>query len=306
MAGYAKVFADIVHSTVWREDVYTKVVWITMLVMADRHGLVMSSIPGLADAAKVSLEQCLSALDVLSSPDKYSRTKEYEGRRISEVDGGWLLLNFEKFRARKDDEEQRIRTVERVRKHRQKLADDAKNEQVTKNVTVTRSNPIAEATSSASPEATPSDNTLDASRPKHEYTPVFEIAWQHYPKRSGGNSKPKAFKAWTARTKQGVKTHEMADGVVRYHKYCVASGKLNTEYVMQASTFFGPDNHYVEPWIIPSGGNHATRQPVDNSAVGKVRRANEERERRSADAQRQADGSGMGANGQNVRPPLDQ
>ena len=153
MAGYAKVFSDIVHSTVWREDVYTKVVWITMLVMADRHGLVMASIPGLADAAKVSIDQCLEALTVLSSPDKYSRTKEYEGRRIDDVDGGWLLLNFEKFRARKDDEEQRIRTADRVRRHRQKLAEQDKNGLVTENVTVTPRNPIAEASSSATPEA---------------------------------------------------------------------------------------------------------------------------------------------------------
>ena len=152
MAGYAKVFSDIVHSTVWREDVYTKVVWITMLVMADRHGLVMSSIPGLADAAKVSLEQCLSALNVLSSPDKYSRTKDYEGRRITEVDGGWLLLNFEKFRSRKDDEEQRIRTAERVRRHRLKLSESGNSCVVTENRIVTFGNPIAEASSSASPE----------------------------------------------------------------------------------------------------------------------------------------------------------
>lgn len=183
MAGYAKVFADIVHSTVWREDVYTKVVWITMLVMADRHGLVMSSIPGLADASKVSLEQCLSALEVLSAPDKYSRTKEFEGRRICEVDGGWLLLNFEKFRSRKDDEEQRIRTVERVRKHRQKLADSTKTDVVTKTVTVTRCNPIAEAASSAtataSPEFTPNktDTVSGAARPPSDVQLVFQH-WQ--------------------------------------------------------------------------------------------------------------------------------
>lgn len=182
MAGYAKVFSDIVHSTVWREDVYTKVVWITMLVMADRHGLVMASIPGLADASKVSLEQCLSALEVLSSPDKYSRTKDFDGRRITEVDGGWLLLNFEKFRARKDDEEQRRRTAERVKKHRQKLSDDIKNGTVTENVTVTHSNPIAEAASSASPEASPTpeftpiktDTMSGGARPPSDVQTVFQ------------------------------------------------------------------------------------------------------------------------------------
>jgi len=167
MAGYAKVFSDIVHSTVWREDVYTKVVWITMLVMSDRHGLVMASVPGLADAAKVTIDQCLSALNVLSSPDKYSRTKEFEGRRIDEVDGGWLLLNYEKFRLRKDDEEQRIRTAERVRRHRQKLADQKKNCVVTENVIVTRGNPIADA-----------DADADTTKP---YPPAADVESQAIP-----------------------------------------------------------------------------------------------------------------------------
>jgi hypothetical protein len=168
MAGYAKVFSDIIYSTVWREDVYTKIIWITMLVMADRHGLVMSSIPGLADAAKVSLDQCLSAIEVLSSPDKYSRTKEFDGRRISEVDGGWLLLNYEKFRSRKDDEEQRIRTAERVRRHRQKLADSIKTDSVTSNASVTRRNPIAEADTDADTNA---ESEATAVKEKTKATP---------------------------------------------------------------------------------------------------------------------------------------
>lgn len=54
-----------------------------------------------------------------------------------------------------------------------------------------------------------------------------------------------------------------------------------------------------------TGGGNATRQQVDNSAVGKVRRANDERERRAADSQRQADGAGVATDGGNVRSPLD-
>lgn len=135
MAGYAKLFSDIVHSTVWREDVHTKIVWITMLAMADKHGLVMASIPGLADAARVDLNKCLEALKILSEPDEHSRTKDYEGRRISEIDGGWLLLNYEKFRKRKDDEEQRLATAERVRRYRERMRGN-----VTESVTVTPCN----------------------------------------------------------------------------------------------------------------------------------------------------------------------
>jgi hypothetical protein len=143
IVGFSKLFADIIHSTVWREPMHVKVVWITMLAMADRHGQVFASIPGLADSAKVSLEECIEALEVFSSPDKYSRTKDYEGRRIVEIDGGWLLLNYEKFRERRDDEEQRIQTRDRVRRHREKAK--ALSNDVTESVTETRCNDIAEA-----------------------------------------------------------------------------------------------------------------------------------------------------------------
>lgn len=147
IVGFSKLFADIIHSTVWREEMHVKIVWVTMLAMADRHGQVLASVPGLADAAKVTLEQCLDALEKFKLPDEYSRTKEYDGRRIIEIDGGWLLLNYEKFRARKDDEETRIKTRERVRKHR------AEAKAVTESVTVTQCSDIAEAESEANADS---------------------------------------------------------------------------------------------------------------------------------------------------------
>ena len=145
-------------------------------------------------------------------------------------------------------------------------------------------------------------NITDAARPKHEYTREFEFAWKHYPNRAGGNPKPKAFKAWNARIKQGVKVSDMADGVVRYAAYCGSAGKLNTEYVMQAATFFGPDNCYAESWVVTDkGAFHATRQPVDNSAIGQVRAANQ----RARDAERRTDATSVGTDDHDVRPPLE-
>jgi len=75
-----------------------------MLAMADQHGRVWGSIPGLANRARVSIEKCEEALAALHSPDKYSRTKEHEGRRIEEIDGGWRLLNHGKYRSIRDEE----------------------------------------------------------------------------------------------------------------------------------------------------------------------------------------------------------
>lgn len=123
MAGFTKLFSDIVRSTIWREPDHVRIVWITMLAIADKHGVVESSFPGLADLAKVGLEQCGAALEVLKSPDEWSRTKVDEGRRIREVDGGWLIINYEKYRNRlsADDrrEYQRVKQVEYRSKKKQ-------------------------------------------------------------------------------------------------------------------------------------------------------------------------------------------
>lgn len=118
MAGFTKLFSSLIFSTVWREDLHVKVVWITMLAMANRHGDVLASVPGLADAARVTLEQCRDALTRLAAPDPDSRTKTHEGRRITDVDGGWRLLNYEKYRAIRDADERRLQTREAVRRHR--------------------------------------------------------------------------------------------------------------------------------------------------------------------------------------------
>jgi hypothetical protein len=107
MTGYTKLFGSIVDSTIWRESKETKIVWITMLAKANRDGIVEASLPGLADASRVSIDECVAALECLSSPDKYSRTKEFEGRRIESVDGGWRILNHAKYRAKMNADERR-------------------------------------------------------------------------------------------------------------------------------------------------------------------------------------------------------
>ena len=124
VTGFTKLFSSIVFSTVWREEMHVKVVWVTMLALANQHGEVLASLPGLADAARVSLDQCKDALARLSAPDEYSRTKDYEGRRIEEVDGGWRLLNYTKYRELRQADERRIQTREAVRKHRAAKKED--------------------------------------------------------------------------------------------------------------------------------------------------------------------------------------
>lgn len=89
-----------------------------MLAMADQHGYVAASVPGLADRARVSMDACLAALAAFQEPDEWSRTKENEGRRIAEVDGGWTLLNHAKYRAARAVDERRAYMRELMAKRR--------------------------------------------------------------------------------------------------------------------------------------------------------------------------------------------
>lgn len=119
---FTKLFSSITESTVWCEPAHTRLVWITMLAMADRKGRVWASVPGLANRARVPLEDTEKALATFLAPDRYSRTPDHEGRRIEPIDGGWKLLNHEKYRDMRDEETRRDQNREAQARHREKSA----------------------------------------------------------------------------------------------------------------------------------------------------------------------------------------
>jgi hypothetical protein len=122
MSGYTKLYSSIIHSTIWREDDKTRIVWITMLAMADMEGNVMASLPGLADASRVTIPECEMALEKLSSPDLHSRSKEKDGRRIEDVDGGWNIINRNKYRDMQADRTEYFREYRRKERSKNGLA----------------------------------------------------------------------------------------------------------------------------------------------------------------------------------------
>lgn len=115
---YTKLFNSIVTSTVWQESSDIRVVWVTLLALADKNGEVQASIPGLANLANVSVADCEEAIAALSAPDEYSRTPDNEGRRIQAINGGWELLNHRAYREKATDADRREQA--RLRKQRQR------------------------------------------------------------------------------------------------------------------------------------------------------------------------------------------
>jgi hypothetical protein len=99
---FTKLFSSITDSSVWQESDETRLVWITMLAMADKNGVITCSLPGLAHRARISRELTEVALKIFLSPDPYSSSKEFEGRRVEEAPGGWALLNYQNYREKRD------------------------------------------------------------------------------------------------------------------------------------------------------------------------------------------------------------
>lgn len=114
---WTKLDSSLPRSTIWQESSDTRVVWITMLALANRKGIVESSLPGLAHEARVSREAAEEAIAKFLAPDPDSRNPAHEGRRIEPIDGGWLLLNYESYRLN-----QREIEADKKRRHRAKKA----------------------------------------------------------------------------------------------------------------------------------------------------------------------------------------
>lgn len=188
MTGYIKLFGSILASTVWREDNETRIVWITLLAMADRDGLAEGSVPGLADFARLPVDDVRRALDKLSSPDPDSRTPDHEGRRIQKVDGGWLVLNHAKYRAKMnlDDRREYLRKKQaehRQRKRGQEFGDGQQPSTNDAARTGRRHNTEADTEPEPEAKAKAHSPTCSSGGDSDGFCERFDTLWQSYPKK---------------------------------------------------------------------------------------------------------------------------
>ncbi len=139
MAGYVKIFSEIVDSSIWEEDPETCKVWITLLALCDCDGYVRGSPGWLAGKARVAKSVCESALQKFKSPDARSRTPDNDGRRIEQLEDGWLVLNYLAFRDRLSNDPKAVATRERVKKHRERYNTLRNTESVTSAVSASAS-----------------------------------------------------------------------------------------------------------------------------------------------------------------------
>jgi hypothetical protein len=174
------------------------------------------------------------------------------------------ILNYEKYQGA-DIDETSSRTDSAIFEYRENLdtettsrADSQKSDETLDLLSGSRldesTQPAAKPATAPAAARQPSGTNKNDKNEKKTYpaSDTFDLAWGIYPKRAGGNSKTEALKAWTARIRAGENPAEMLAGTRRYAEFIRATGKERTEYVKQAATFFGPNEHWKEAWNVPA------------------------------------------------------
>jgi hypothetical protein len=116
---YTKLFTQILDSSIWLAPDRHRIVWITLIAAMDRNGIAkFAHVKNLAARARVSVKATQDAIDAFMSPDPLGLEQEYEGRRIERCDGGWFVLNAEKYRNMVSSATVAEQTRERVQRFR--------------------------------------------------------------------------------------------------------------------------------------------------------------------------------------------
>lgn len=278
---YTKLDHGITESTIWYESDPVRLVWITMLSMVDRHGYVGASIPGLAGKARVSLEDCITALDKFMSPDEYSRTKEHEGRRIAEADGGWVLLNHAKYLAKQSEDDRR----ERARIAMAALRANRKQQELTVNGSCDELPALAHEDVALAVDEDKAEKKKPSQKPKHaQQAARFDEFWSLYPVKKGRKD---ALQKWAAK-----KLDAQADAIIADVQNRIANdGDWLRGFVPHGSTYVNGEgwNDGLAP-IKPNGNANGNQTPAKLSAVDQVAKAIYDRRQRDDDSSRVIDG----------------
>ena len=149
---FVKIDCGILDSTIWF-DREAREVFITALLMAEPYelrepvvqlavrsldptgwqiphgwyGLVRASGPGIVHRAMIDPEAGLAALERLGQPEETSRSKDFDGRRLVRISGGWIVLNYQRYRERDYSAAERQRRY----RSRQKPSRDVTRDDVT-------------------------------------------------------------------------------------------------------------------------------------------------------------------------------
>lgn len=198
---FAKIFSQIFSSSI-AEDYQVRHIFMDLLVLADRDGIVDMTPQAIARTINVPLDLLLSTLSTLSLPDPDSRSPGEDGRRIVLLDEhrtwGWRIVNFESYHQLRDEDSRREyqRNYQRERRAAKRVASLDVNG---------ASSPVNTCQHLSTP-STHIDTDIDTDKkqilsdPKTDrtaYSDAFLAFWNEYPKTGRTRSgRPEAWRAW--------------------------------------------------------------------------------------------------------------
>lgn len=109
---YGKIFAQMYEGTLASKGPWEALVTFQQLVvLANKHGEIDMTPEAIANRTTIPLKIIRKGIAVLELPDPDSRTPDEEGRRILRLNAhrswGWRLVNYEKYRRIRSEEERR-------------------------------------------------------------------------------------------------------------------------------------------------------------------------------------------------------
>jgi hypothetical protein len=177
MDGYCKLHAKIVMSSIWSEPAHVRLLWITMLAVADADGNVEGSVCGLANLARISVDECEQALRRLQQPDPFS-SDGTDGERIQALtDGVWHILNHTRYRERQT--RRQALDAARKKRARAKKADASAPSARAVSVSVSKKKKVEELPTLATPELEELRNEwLQVRRERHKLKTLSLRSWK--------------------------------------------------------------------------------------------------------------------------------
>lgn len=100
MAPYGKVHDCLFGSSIMEEDLEIRWIWVCMIIIADKNGIVDETMMSLARRFNVPLKSIKKAISSFLKPDVNSRTIDSDGRRLKPIrkSFGWRIINYQYYR----------------------------------------------------------------------------------------------------------------------------------------------------------------------------------------------------------------
>lgn len=123
---YGKVFQSLFYGSLSGQS-DAQLVFVCLIAHADQDGNAELHPAPIGALTGIGIDRARAALSMLSSPDPDSRRTDEDGKRILEIGAGcWHIVNYQHYRALRDQDQRRAQAREqmrRLRESRKQLAD---------------------------------------------------------------------------------------------------------------------------------------------------------------------------------------